>query len=103
MMGIWHDHPDLPFYIKSFGASGARMGFLMGSLLHHAISFRSDLGQSLRPYGRKPLLLSVYRERIGCLSGLGSSLWLLGRPRRRWGGIGLPSGTLRPEWVSIRG
>jgi DHA1 family multidrug resistance protein-like MFS transporter len=79
MMGFGMIIPILPFYVKSFGASGGAMGFLMAAYSTMQFLFAPIWGSLSDRYGRKPLLLlGVAGNGIAMVfSGLASSLWLL--------------------------
>ncbi len=79
MMGFGMIIPILPFYVKSFGASGGAMGFLMAAYSTMQFLFSPVWGSLSDRYGRKPLLLlGVTGNAIAMVfSGLASSLWLL--------------------------
>ena len=79
MMGFGMIIPILPFYVKSFGASGSAMGLLMAAYAIMQFLFSPLWGSLSDRYGRKPLLLlGVAGNGLAMIfSGFASSLWLL--------------------------
>jgi DHA1 family multidrug resistance protein-like MFS transporter len=79
MMGFGMIIPILPFYIKSFGASGSAMGVLMAAYAVMQFLFSPVWGSLSDRYGRKPLLLLglVGNALAMVLSGLSTELWML--------------------------
>jgi len=72
MLGFGVIIPILPFYIKSFGASGRALGLLNGYPCYNA-GILSDR------YGRKPILIVgvVGNALAHLLFGLSTELWML--------------------------
>ena len=79
MMGFGMIIPILPFYVKSFGASGSAMGFLMAAYSTMQFLFSPVWGSLSDRYGRKPLLLlGVAGNGVAMIvSGFATSLWML--------------------------
>jgi len=71
--------PILPFYVKSFGAKGSAMGFLMASYSFMQFLFAPIWGSLSDKYGRKPLLLlgMVGNALAMIFGGLATELWML--------------------------
>jgi len=79
MMGFGMVIPILPFYVKSFGASGGALGALMASYAISQFIFAPIWGSLSDRYGRKPmLLLGILGNAISQLFfGLSTALWML--------------------------
>ena len=79
MMGFGMIIPILPFYVKSFGASGSAMGLLMSAYAVMQFIFSPIWGSLSDRYGRKPLLLLGLAGNAFAmaLSGLSIELWML--------------------------
>jgi len=79
MLGFGMVIPILPFYIKSFGASGSALGALMASYAVMQFIFAPIWGSLSDRYGRKPvILIGVLGNGLAQLFfGLSSQLWML--------------------------
>lgn len=79
MLGFGMIIPIMPFYIKSFGASGSALGALMATYGLLQFLFAPFWGSLSDRYGRKPILMvGVLGNALAQLFfGLSSSLWML--------------------------
>jgi MFS family permease len=79
MLGFGMIIPIMPFYIKSFGASGSALGALMATYGLLQFLFAPFWGSLSDRYGRKPILLiGVLGNALAqLLFGLSTSLWML--------------------------
>lgn len=79
MLGFGMIIPILPFYVKSFGASGSALGALMATYGLLQFIFAPIWGSLSDRYGRKPILMiGVLGNAIAqLLFGLSSALWML--------------------------
>jgi DHA1 family multidrug resistance protein-like MFS transporter len=79
MLGFGMIIPILPFYVKSFGASGGALGALMATYGLLQFIFAPIWGSLSDRYGRKPILMiGVLGNAIAqLLFGLSSALWML--------------------------
>ena len=79
MLGFGMIIPILPFYIKSFGASGSALGALMAIFGLTQFIFAPLWGSLSDRYGRKPILMiGIIGNAIAqLLFGLSSALWML--------------------------
>lgn len=79
MLGFGMIIPILPYYIKSFGAGGSALGFLMSIYGITQFIFAPIWGSLSDRYGRKPILMSgVLGNAIAQLVfGLSTQLWML--------------------------
>ena len=79
MMGFGMVIPILPFYIKSFGASGSALGALMASYAISQFLFAPFWGSLSDRYGRKPILMVGVMGNTAAqlLFGLSNTLWML--------------------------
>jgi DHA1 family multidrug resistance protein-like MFS transporter len=79
MLGFGMVIPILPFYIKSFNASGSALGLLMGVYAVMQFIFAPVWGSLSDRYGRKPILIIgiLGNALTQLLFGLSSQLWML--------------------------
>jgi DHA1 family multidrug resistance protein-like MFS transporter len=79
MLGFGMVIPIMPFYIKSFGASGSALGLLMATYAIMQFIFSPVWGGFSDRYGRKPILmLGILGNALAQLMfGLSTSLWML--------------------------
>jgi DHA1 family multidrug resistance protein-like MFS transporter len=79
MLGFGMIIPIMPFYIKSFGASGSALGALMATYGFLQFLFAPFWGSLSDRYGRKPILMiGVLGNALAqLLFGLSSALWML--------------------------
>jgi DHA1 family multidrug resistance protein-like MFS transporter len=79
MLGFGMVIPILPFYIKSFGASGSTMGALMATFGLLQFLFAPIWGSLSDRYGRKPILMiGILGNAVSQLFfGLSTELWML--------------------------
>ena len=79
MLGFGMIIPILPFYIKSFGASGSALGALMATYGALQFLFAPVWGSLSDRYGRKPILMiGVLGNALAQLFfGLSTELWML--------------------------
>jgi DHA1 family multidrug resistance protein-like MFS transporter len=79
MLGFGMVIPIMPFYVKSFGASGSALGALMATYGLLQFLFAPLWGSLSDRYGRKPILMiGVLGNAIAqLLFGLSSELWML--------------------------
>ena len=79
MLGFGVIIPILPFYIKSFGASGKALGLLMAVHAAMQFIFAPIWGVLSDRYGRKPILIvGVLGNALShLLFGLSTELWML--------------------------
>jgi DHA1 family multidrug resistance protein-like MFS transporter len=79
MLGFGMIIPVMPFYVKSFGASGSALGALMATYGFLQFLFAPFWGSLSDRYGRKPILMiGVLGNAIAqLLFGLSSALWML--------------------------
>jgi DHA1 family multidrug resistance protein-like MFS transporter len=79
MLGFGMIIPIMPFYIKSFGASGSALGTLMAIYGLLQFLFAPFWGSLSDRYGRKPILmLGVLGNALSqLLFGLSTELWML--------------------------
>jgi MFS transporter, DHA1 family, multidrug resistance protein len=79
MLGFGMIIPVMPFYVKSFGASGSALGALMATYGFLQFLFAPLWGSLSDRYGRKPILmLGVLGNAIAqLLFGFSSALWML--------------------------
>jgi DHA1 family multidrug resistance protein-like MFS transporter len=79
MLGFGIIIPIMPFYIKSFGASGKALGLLMTTYAVMQFIFAPFWGSLSDRYGRKPLLvIGVIGNALAhLLFGLSTELWML--------------------------
>jgi len=79
MLGFGMIIPIMPFYIKSFGASGSALGTLMAIYGAMQLIFAPLWGSLSDRYGRKPILMiGVLGNAIAQLIfGLSTELWML--------------------------
>jgi DHA1 family multidrug resistance protein-like MFS transporter len=79
MMGFGMVIPVLPFYIKSFGASGSALGALMASYAISQFLFAPFWGSLSDRYGRKPILMVgvLGNTAAQLLFGFSNALWML--------------------------
>lgn len=79
MLGFGMVIPILPFYIKSFGASGGALGALMATYATMQFIFAPIWGSLSDHYGRKPILMvGVVGNILSQLFfGLSNQLWML--------------------------
>ena len=79
MLGFGMIIPIMPFYIKSFGASGSALGALMATYGLLQFLFAPFWGSLSDRYGRKPILMiGVLGNALAqLLFGLSTSLWML--------------------------
>lgn len=79
MLGFGMIIPILPFYVKSFGASGSALGALMATYGILQFLFAPLWGSLSDRYGRKPILMiGVLGNALAqLLFGLSTDLWML--------------------------
>ena len=79
MLGFGIVIPILPFYVESFGAGGAELGFLMATFALMQFFFSPIWGDLSDRYGRKPfLIIGTFGNGLAMLFfGLSTQLWML--------------------------
>jgi DHA1 family multidrug resistance protein-like MFS transporter len=79
MMGFGMVIPILPFYVRSFGASGNELGLLMATFATMQFIFAPFWGGLSDRHGRKPIImLGVLGNALSqLLFGLSTELWML--------------------------
>ena len=79
MLGFGMIIPILPFYIRSFGASGNELGMLMATFSVMQFLCAPVWGSLSDRYGRKPvIMLGVLGNALSqLLFGLSSQMWML--------------------------
>lgn len=79
MLGFGMVIPILPFYIKSFGASGSALGALMATYAVMQFLFSPVWGGLSDRYGRKPVLMAgiLGNALAQLIFGLSTHLWML--------------------------
>lgn len=79
MLGFGMVIPIIPFYIKSFGASGSALGALMATYAVMQFIFSPVWGGISDRYGRKPVLMAgiLGNALAQLIFGLSTHLWML--------------------------